>query len=298
MTNLKLLSPLTNTEAKEVLQYNESNISNRVRLIIADMNNDIYEVTLNDSYDTLLNDNLHFATQIKMIDDVDVEDVKDLFRTNDLDANSCISTRKVGNYNDYFKSWGIDDVKSLIGHVSTDHACVSDYIEVQDAQLIYYGQVLKIDYSTGNAEDGIETVLYTDYMPINQNTEKDAAKAEIARYLFGADKAQEIIKYGHFASIKTEDELAELTPLQRSHYSRYNDGKYFVSIYDLNTLPKGETVMTMINHMIEDKDLYNSNFALDHGLHQGNLSEMRSGKRDVGRMSLNNVCKYLDSYKY
>lgn len=298
MTNVKLLSPLTNTEAKEVLQYKESNVSNRVRLIIADMNNDVYEVTSNDNYDTLFNDNLHFATQIKMIDDVDVEDVKDLFRTNDLDANSCISTRKVGNYNDYFQSWGIDDVKSLIGHVSTDRACVSDYIEVQDADLIYYGQILKIDYSTGNSEDGIKTVLYTDYMPINQNTEKDAAKAEIARYLFGADKAQEIIKYGHFASIKNEDELAELTPLQRAHYSRYNDGKYFVSIYDLNTLPKGETVMTMINHMIEDKDLYNSNFAIDNGLHQGNLSEMRSGKRDVGRMSLNNVCKYLDAYRY
>lgn len=298
MTNVKLLSPLTNTESKEVLQYKESNVSDRVRLIIADMNNDIYEVTSNDSYDTLFNDNLHFATQIKMIDDVDVEDVKDLFRTNDLDANSCIATRKVGNYNDYFQSWGIDDVKSLIGHVSTDRACVSDYIEVQDAQLIYDGQILKIDYSTGNSEDGIETVLYTDYMPINQNTEKDAAKAEIARYLFGADKAQEIIKYGHFASIKSEEELAELTPLQRAHYSRYNDGKYFVSIYDLNTLPKGETVMTMINHMIEDKDLYNSNFAIDNGLHQGNLSEMRNGKRDVGRMSLNNVCKYLDAYKY
>ena len=103
MTNVKLLSPLTNTESKEVLQYKESNVSNRVRLIIADMNNDIYEVTSNDSYDTLFNDNLHFATQIKMIDDVDVEDVKDLFRTNNLDANRCIATRKVGNYNDYLK---------------------------------------------------------------------------------------------------------------------------------------------------------------------------------------------------
>lgn len=298
MANIELLSQLTNTKARRVLQYNQSKISNRVRLIILDDDYKIYEATSNDSYEALFNDNVYFASQIKMIDSVDVEDVKDLFRTNDLDENSCIATRKVGNYNDHFNDWGIDDVKSLIGHVSTDRACVSDYIEVQDAELTYGDQILKIDYSTGNAEDGIETVLYTDYMPINQNTEKDAAKAEIARYLFGADKVQEIIKYGHFASIKSEDELAELTPLQRVHYSRYNDGKYFVSIYDLNTLPKGKTVMTMINHMIEDKDLYNSNFAIANGLHQGNLSEMRSGKRDVGRMSLNNVCKYLDAYKY
>lgn len=245
-----------------------------------------------------MNDKFHFASQIKMIDNVDLEDVKDLFRTNDLDLNSVVSTAKVGDYNDHFKSWGIDDVKSLIGHSSTDRACVSDYAEVKDVELIYGGQIIKVEYSTGNLEEGTETVLYTDYMPVNDKTEKDSGKAIIARNLFGADKAQEIVKYGQFASIKTEEELAKLTPLQRIHYSRYNDGKYFVSIYNLNTLPNGETVMAMINQMINNKDVYNSNFAIDNGLHQGHLSEMRNGKRDVNRMTLNNVMKYIDAYKF
>ena len=298
MTNTKLLSQLTNIEVKEILQNKQSTVSNRVRLIFADVNDDIYLVTANDNYDALMNDKFYFASQIKMIDNVDLEDVKDLFRTNGLDLNSVISTIKVGNYNDHFKLWGIDDVKSLIGHSSTDRACVSDYVLVEDAELIYGGQILKVEYSTGNSEEGTETVLYTDYMPVNDKTEKDAGKAIIARYLFGADKAQEIVKYGQFASIKTEEELAELTPLQRIHYSRYNDGKYFVSIYDIKTLPNGETIMAMINQMINNKDIYNSNFAIDNGLHQGHLSEMRNGKRDVNRMTLNNVIKYIDAYKY
>lgn len=298
MTNTELLSQLTNIEVKEILQNKQSTVSNRVRLIVADVNDDVYLVTANDNYDALVNDKFYFASQIKMIDNVDLEDVKDLFRTNDLDLNSVISTIKVGNYNDHFKSWGIDDVKSLIGHSSTDRACVSDYVSVNDAELIYGGQILKVEYSTGNSEEGAEIVLYTDYMPVNEKTEKDAGKAIISRYLFGADKAQEIVKYGQFASIKTEEELAELTPLQRIHYSRYNNGKYFVSIYDLNTLPNGETIMAMINQMINNKDIYNSNFAIDNGLHQGHLSEMRNGKRDVNRMTLNNVMKYIDAYKY
>lgn len=298
MTNTKLLSQLTNIEAKEILQNKQSTVSNRVRLIVADVNDDIYLITANDNYDALVNDKFYFASQIKMIDNVDLEDVKDLFRANDLDLNSVISTIKVGNYNDHFKLWGIDDVKSLIGHSSTDRACVSDYVVVEDAELIYGGQILKVEYSTGNSEEGSETVLYTDYMPVNDKTEKDAGKAIIARNLFGADKAQEIVKYGQFASIKTEEELAKLTALQRIYYSRYNGGKYFVSIYDINTLPNGETIMAMINRMINNKDVYNSNFAIDNGLHQGHLSEMRNGKRDVNRMTLNHVMKYIDAYKY
>lgn len=298
MTNTKLLSQLTNTNAKEVLQYKPSHVSNRVRLLFTDNDNQVFESTLNDSYDALFDERVYNANQIKNVANVDVEDVKDLFRENAVTANSCVATRKVGNYNDHFKLWGIDDVKSLIGHSSTDRACVSDYVVVEDVELIYGGQILKVEYSTGNSEEGNETVLYTDYMPVNDKTEKDASKAIIARYLFGADKAQEIVKYGQFASIKTEEELAELTPLQRIHYSRYNDGKYFVSIYDLKTLPKGETIMAMINQMINNKDIYNSNFAIDNGLHQGHLSEMRNGKRDVNRMTLNNVIKYIDAYKY
>lgn len=296
MTNTKLLSQLTNIEAKEILQNKQSTVSNRVRLIVADVNDDIYLVTANDNYDALMNDKFYFASQIKMIDNVDLEDVKDLFRTNDLDLNSVISTIKVGNYNDHFKLWGIDDVKSLIGHSSTDRACVSDYVAVKDAELIYGGQILKVEYSTGNSEEGTETVLYTDYMPVNDKTEKDAGKAIIARNLFGADKAQEVVKYGHFSSIKTEEELKALPSLQQAHYGRY--GEYYVLIHGLNTLPNGTTIKAMIDRMIDAKDIYNSNFCADNGIHQGHLSEMRSGKRDVNRMILSNVMTYLDAFKY
>lgn len=296
MTNTNLLSQLTNTNVKEVLQYKPSNVSNRVRLLFTDNDNQVFEATLNDSYDALFDERVYNANRIKNVANVNVEDVKDLFRENDVTANSCVATRKVGNYNDHFKLWGIDDVKSLIGHSSTDRACVSDYVLVEDAELIYGGQILKVEYSTGNSEEGTETVLYTDYMPVNDKTERDAGKAVIARYLFGSDKAQEIVKYGQFASIKTEEELKALPALQQAHYGRY--GEYYVLIHDLNTLPNGATIKAMIDRMIDAKDIYNSKFCADNGIHQGHLSEMRSGKRDVNRMILSNVMTYLDAFKY
>lgn len=296
MTNTKLLSQLTNTNAKEVLQYKPSHVSNRVRLLFTDNDNQVFESTLNDSYDALFDERVYNANQIKNVANVDVEDVKDLFRENAVTANSCVATRKVGNYNDHFKLWGIDDVKSLIGHVSTDRACVSSYYTVVDAELIYDGQILKVTYSTDNDSDITEEVLYTDYMPVDEKTEDDAPKAVVARNLFGADKSSDIINYGHFASIKTEEELKALPALQQAHYGRY--GEYYVLIHDLNTLPNGATIKAMIDRMIDAKDIYNSKFCADNGIHQGHLSEMRSGKRDVNRMILSNVMNYLDGFKY
>lgn len=296
MNRLELLNKVTNLSSKEILQYKKSHVSNLVRLLVADENNDIYKVTLNDSYGTLLDDKFYFAKQIKNLDGVDVEDVKDLFRENEVTENSCISTKKVGNYNDHFKLWGIDDVKTLIGHDSTSRACVSNFYQVVNAELIFGGQVLKVEYATDFSEAGTETVLYTDFMPVNEVTEKDAEKAMLARKLFGSSVAMDIMNYGHTAAIVTQDELKELSESQRLHYHQWLDSEYYVRLSQLRTAPTGSAIKSIVNQVINDKERYNSKFAEKNNIHQGHLSEMRSGKRDVNNIRFDTIIKIVDGY--
>lgn len=295
MNRLELLNKLTTINTKEILQYKQSHVSNRVRMLIEDIDGKIFEVTLNDSYEALFDERVYFAKQIKNLDNVNVEDVKDLFRQNDVTENSCIATREVGNYNDHFKLWGIEDVKSLIGHESTERACVSNCFVVKDAELIRGGQVLKITYETDNEDDGTETALYTDYMPVNERTEKEATKAVIARTLFGVEKADDIVNHGIGAIIKSEEEFEELPEIQKAYYCRYV--KYYISIDCLNSLPTGKAVKAIIERIVNEDSIYNSRFAKENGIHQGHLSEMRNGKRDINRLSLSNVMTYLDAYR-
>lgn len=297
MNRIKLLEELTGLEKlKKVIAIKPHHTNNRVSIIVTNQTNNVFEVTIANT-GTYGNKNLVISHQFVDSTGVSEEDIKDVFRINDIDMQLAeVFVNKSEKYSVSFEQWGmtVDDLK---GHVNVDRAIVSDYYTIDSAELKYNSKLLIVNYSS-KASNQLETVYYVNYSPIAHDNELEAEKAALARRLFGTKNAYDIINRSDSDEIINEDEFKELNDIQKLRFNRIGDSEFFVSFANIDVMPTGDKVKTMIKRIIDNKLVYNSKYVIDNGLHQGHLSEMRNGKRDVNRMTLNNVCKYLDAYKY
>lgn len=297
MNRIKLLEELTGLDKlKKVIAIKPHHTNNRVSIIVTNQTNNVFEVTIANT-GTYGNKNLVISHQFLDSTGVSEEDIKDVFRINKVDMQLAeVFVNKAEKYSVSFEQWGmtVDDLK---GHVNVDRAIVSDYYTIDSAELKYNSKLLVVNYSSKTSNQ-LETVYYVNYSPIAHDNELEAEKAALARRLFGADNADAVINRSDEAEIVREDEFEKLNDIQRLRFNRIGDSEFFVRFANIDVMPTGDKVETMIKRIIDNKLVYNSNYVIDKGLHQGHLSEMRNGKRDVNRMTLNNVCKYLDAYKY
>lgn len=303
MNKLELLSQISGIKANEVIRVSQSHIGNRSSIIFADKNDNVFETHTTahfpiDTYQNDVSDN-NVAEYVKQ--GADVEDIKDLFRTNDIENYYYIITTPVTNYNNNLAAWNMT-IDDFAGKVNSERACVSDLYFIDKAELEHNGQVLAVTYSDGLNHDEYDTevIRYVNYNPAKKYYQDLAEKAVIARNVFGKERANKVVFHNEYGSIVSQEEYDKLPELQQLHYNKYDseqfDTTYYVRIDNVDTLPAGQDIKAIIDDIIDDKVICDSKFAENNGLHQGHLSEMRNGKRSVERMTLANVIKYVNAY--
>lgn len=296
MNRIELLTELTGIEVKKVISIKPHHISDNVSIIFTSKSNNVFEVMLSNGAPDI-NANLVISRDYLAGSDINEEDVKDAFRTNNVNFKFAqVVVSKAVSYASSFEQWGIT-VDDLEGRVNVDRAIVSDYYIIDSAELKYNSKLLVVNYKSENS-DNVETVYYVNYSPITHDDVVEAKKAVEARNLFGKKNATEVMTNGRFAEIITSDEFKQMNEVQQLRFNKIGHSDFYVSMDEINTMPTGNKVKSMIDRVVDNKLVYNSKYATENGLHQGHLSEMRNGKRDVNRMTLNNVMKYIDAYKY
>lgn len=296
MNRIEVLTKITGIKVNKVVAIKPHHISNRASIIFNDDSNEVFEATLAD-ITQYVNSNTLVSENILNGMDIMAKDIKDAFRTNDVDMNVAeVVVNKASSYTNSFKQWGIT-VDDLKGHVNVDRAIVSDFYIIDNAELKYNDELLVINYKANNS-DLTETVYYVNYSPIAHDDKAEAEKAAKARDFFGIENANEIINNHRFAKIVTKDELEKKNELQKLRYCQMGNSDLYVNINAINTVPTGDKIKAMIDKIITDKMNYDSKYVIGNGIHQGHLSEMRNGKRAVNRMTLSNVMTYLDAFKF
>lgn len=280
----------------EVITIKNHHTENNVTMIVADKNDKVYDVTF--AYASC-NSNPGLRISVNYLQDKDVtaEDIKDAFRTNKVDMKySFVVVSKAQSYQTSLHAWGIK-LSDMIGHVSVDRSCVTDYYKIEDAELTHDDQVLEITYSSKFSEEQ-EKVAYVNYSPIAHDNEVDAQKAVIARTLFGKQNARYIVYNSGIAEIITKKEYEESSDLRKSHFSRYNLGarNFYISMNNLDNHITSDKVSRIVNSVLDNDEMFSQYYISKFGVAQSNLSKIRKGDRKADSVSLKTALKIIDAY--